>query len=306
MKRVTFALVTILLARSFMLAATPKNPPNFSLPVTYNFVTINYPDSEWDLAIGINDSGYIVGYQGLPNQKGFTLVPSESCPPACDFKPENYPGSTQTGVSGINNDNESNSNFETAGWWVDKTGNEHGFMRSAEAWIDVDYPGTIGNSLNGLNDNNVAAGAYRDGHGNSHPYIYSQPGNQYIPLIIPGSDNAWATGINDFGVIVGTYIDSSGVHGFEISGPNFISLNYPAATLTYVNGINNYGAIVGYFTDTSGYNHGFIYYGGMWEPLDDALAVGRTFVWGINDDFEIVGSCFVNLDSGFGFKATPE
>jgi probable HAF family extracellular repeat protein len=304
MNRIAFAVAAVLLLCSSLFAAPPKDLPLITLPITYSFTKINYPNSIFDLLLGINDDGYIVGFHGLEPEGGFTLVPSPGCPPKCDFKSENYPGSISTAVVGINNDND--PNFETAGYWVDKAGNYHGFMRNSKAWIDVDYPDTTDNELLGLNDNDVAAGYYEDGAGNDHPYIYSQPGNQYIPLIIPGSNSAWAADINDYNVIVGVYYDSSGdAHGFELN-PFFTALNYPAATQTWATGINNYGAIVGRFVDTSGEYHGFIYYGGTWEQLNDPDSVGATLAWGVNDNFDIVGYGNQFLFSFFGWEAIPE
>lgn len=264
MKRIAFATATILLACSFLFAAQPKNPPTITLPLTYSFVTINDSPNTYTELNGINDATYIVGYHGFNPQFGFTLLPSSSCPPACSFRTENYPGSISTEVFGINNDN--NPNFETAGFWLDKIYIYHGFMRNAGAWTDVDYPGTTNNFLLGLNDNDVAAGYYEGTDNKDYPYIYSQPGNQFTPLSIPGNDSAWAAGINDFNVIVGTYFDSANIpHGFEINGLTFTALNYPGAAATYANGINNAGAIVGFFYNAGW--HGFLYYGGSWEQL---------------------------------------
>jgi hypothetical protein len=286
MKRIALALTFALLVCSSLFAANPKDPPAITLPVTYYFLNIQYPADTLDVLLGINNAGYMVGQHGAEISRGFTIVPTDNCPPTCNFKPENYPGSIQTGVAGINNDY--GPMYETAGFWIDKAGTHHGFMRNSKAWIDVDYPGTTRNFLYGLNDNNMAAGFYYDGVFNAHPYIYSQPGNQYAPLFIAGVDSAWAYGINDYNQIVGTYYDPSGsYHGFEFS-PFFTALNYPGASDTYAMGINNYGAIVGYFHDAAGY-HGFIYYGGTWEQIDNPDAFGATYVSGINDIWYIVG-----------------
>jgi hypothetical protein len=297
MKRIALALTFALLVCSSLFAANPKDPPAITLPVTYTFVNINYPNSTATYFFGINNDGYI---GGVTNTKGFVVVPSSTCPPVCNFKTENYPGAVYTAVLGINND----YNFETAGSWRDKAGNYHGFLHNSGNWWDVVYPGTNNNQLYGLNDNNMAAGFYYDGAGKAHAYIYSQPGNQYVPLFISGSDNARAYDINDYNQIVGTYYDSSGyAHGFEFD-PFFTALNYPGATNTYASGINNYGAIVGSFYDSFFQMHGFIYYLGTWQQLDNPDSVGETIVFGINDDFEIVGRGKTS-DTTFGFEAIP-
>jgi hypothetical protein len=300
MKRIAIAVATAVLMSSSLFAAQPKtkDAPDVTLPLTYTFVTINYPHNSIDYLLGINDFGDIVGYAG--KGIGFTLPPSPTCPPKCTFKSENYPGAVDTGVFGINN----NDNLESGGAWIDKAGNSHGFLHNSNSWWDVDYPGTTYNRIYGLNDNDVAAGFYYDGDFNAHAYIYAEPGNQYIPILIPGNNDAWATGINDYNAVVGTYIDADGFdHGFEFS-PFFTVLDYPGAYDTWANGINNYGAISGYYFDDTGY-HGFVYYGGVWESINDPNSPGETFLWGINDYFDLVGWGDPVLDTAFGFVAYP-
>jgi hypothetical protein len=297
MKRIVFALATALLTCSSLFAAQPKSL--VTLPITYTFATITDPGNKTDYLLGIDDYGYIVGYAG--EGKGFTIVPSSTCPSKCTFKPENYPGAAYTGVFGINN----NNNLESAGTWIDKSGKYHGFLRNSNNWWDVVYPGTTNNYLYGLNDDNVAAGFYYDGDYNAHAYIYSQPGNQYTPLIIPGNDYAWASGINDYNTVVGTYIDSTGAsHGFVFT-PSFVALNYPGAYDTWATGVNNYGAISGYFYDEAGF-HGFVYYGGAWQEIDNPASPGETIVWGINDYFDLVGYGETSPSYYSGFLATPQ
>jgi probable HAF family extracellular repeat protein len=291
MKRIAFALATALLVCSSLFAAQRPGSSLFAnqkpgvAPDVFDFVNIPYPHDTFDQFLGVNNDLEIAGYHGATINKGFTYFLFDF------FAVENYPGSVQTQVIGINNDD----NVETCGFWIDKAGANHGFMHNSKAWNDVDYPGTTFNQLLGVNDNNVAAGYYMDGVGDFHPYIYSQPGNQFIPLFIPDTLSAQATGINDTDVIVGFYLDSEGVsHGFVLS-PFFTALNYPGSTSTQALGINNYGAIVGSFTDTEGATHGFLYYEGVWTQIDDPQGVGETIVNGINDEFVIVG--FINYSS---------
>jgi hypothetical protein len=64
----------------------------------------NVTDVTFNQALGINSSGMIAGYfgsgaAGLPNQ-GYTVAPPYA---QRNFTNENFPGSVQTQVTGINN-----------------------------------------------------------------------------------------------------------------------------------------------------------------------------------------------------------
>lgn len=303
MKRLAFALaIALFLFFSLFTAAQTKEQPLFSLPVPYNFVNVSYPHAIRTVLFGINLAGYTVGFHfsEATGNKGFTLSPSRN------FAPENYPGSIQTVVAGINSNFFLPGGYETSGWWNDKSHATHGFMHNSNTWTDVDYPGTAYNELQGMNDNDVAAGFYVDGVGDGHPYIYSQPGNQFTPLSVLQSTSAYATDINDSDEIVGFYVDMSGnVHGFAGFAPSsFAALNYPGAYNTYATGINSFGYVVGYYNDATGY-HAFIQLANQWEELDDPGAIDGTYAYGINDNFDIVGEA-INSSTTYGFVATPE
>ena len=70
---------------------------------TYTFTDIINPaDPTFNQELGINDNGVIAGYNGSgapghPNQ-GYTTTTAGTT-----FTPENFPGSVQTQVTGINN-----------------------------------------------------------------------------------------------------------------------------------------------------------------------------------------------------------
>jgi len=57
--------------------------------------------------------------------------------------------------------------------------------------------------------------------------------------------------------------------------------------LTVASGINDMGQIVGYYDNNSG-RHGFLYSGGFFNTLDDALAF-RSIPTGINSSGHVVG-----------------
>ena len=89
----------------------------------------------------------------------------------------------------------------------------------------------------------------------------------------PGGGTTTAWGINTAAQVVGSYDDSSGVHGFlrSVDG-SFTTIDDPNGvgnTLAYR--INDAGVIVGYYRDSSG-DHGFIATPAVPEPSTLVLA----------------------------------
>jgi len=120
------------------------------------FQTVNAPGAGFTQLLGINKFGTIAGYRGsgLPGHpnKGFTLVLPNT------FTEENFPGSVQAQVIGINN----NSVADTAGFYIDGSGANHGFLKVGGTFKTVDFSATTSvpkvNQLLGLNAHAQSAG----------------------------------------------------------------------------------------------------------------------------------------------------
>jgi probable HAF family extracellular repeat protein len=67
----------------------------------------------------------------------------------------------------------------------------------------------------------------------------------YTQIDFPGASMTEATGINTAGEITGLYEDSTGGHGFLLSGGVYTTIDYPGAQDSYLYGINDNGQIVG-------------------------------------------------------------
>jgi hypothetical protein len=112
---------------------------------TYTFQVANVQTDTFTQLLGINNAGIIAGYHGAgttpqnPN-KGFTLTLPNN------FVDENFPGSVQTQVVGINNKGN------TGGFFVDGNGTTHGFTAKNGVFTVVDAPNTAFNQVLGLND----------------------------------------------------------------------------------------------------------------------------------------------------------
>ena len=81
----------------------------------------------------------------------------------------------------------------------------------------------------------------------------------FTQIDVPGATVTNAFGINNAGQIVGTFLNSTGAHGFLDTGGRFTQIDVPGATATNAYGINDNGEIVGVVggVDVTG-SHGFI------------------------------------------------
>lgn len=279
----------------------------------YTFQTVNNPgDPNFNQLLGINNSGTIAGYFGdgntVPNN-GYTVAS-----PYKTFTPENFPGSAQTQVVGIN----SNATPTTVGFWVDGTGNNFGFVNQGGAFTTVANPGGASfNQLLGVNNSGIAAGFYT-ASGNNFGYTYNIGTQTFSPVNDPNGTSSTATGINNSGVVSGFYTDAAGnTHGFlDISGV-YHSYDDPSGNGmdTMFFGLNNKGQVVGSYMDAGGNTEGLVfnYMTNTWQTVDDpnasntaAFGVAGTTINGINDLGQVVGfySDGTNVD---GFVASvPE
>lgn len=306
-------LLPILVAAVFSLA-----PRGVEAATVYTFQTLNNPaDPTFNQLLGINNTGTIAGYFGSgsashPN-KGYTLTPPAS------YTNENFPGSVQTQVVGIN----SNASPTTVGFWIDGAQNNFGFVDQGNSFTTVSDPnvpttGTVVTQLLGVNGNNIAAGFYLDNVGNAQGFIYNIATSVFTPVNLPGSFNAvmtTVTGVSNSGEISGFYTDTgNAVHGFLDNGGTFTSLNDPnAVNNTMLLGVNNSGMVVGSYVDINGLTNGLVYNANTntWQTINDpsasataAFGVNGTTINGINDKGQLVGfySDGTNVD---GMLATP-
>lgn len=248
----------------------------------YSFQSIASPsDPTFTQLLGINDHQFIAGYFGsgqtvngvLHPNRGFVLALPNT------FTAENYPNSVQTQAVAINN------RGDTGGFYIDAAGATHGFLNVGGAFTTVDLPGTTFNQILGLNNRGQAAGYFQDAAGQFHAYIREPHG----AFLVPPIPNSQATGINDWGVVVGfTQPTTSTSNGFILQGNDLTILSYPGSTFTQALGVNDAGQIVGTYNDANGTTHGFVYQHGAFWSLDVPGATS-TVVNGINSFGRIVG-----------------
>ena len=281
---------------------------------TYTFQTLNNnADPTFNQLLGINNAGTIAGYfgsgaAGHPN-KGYTLVPPYG---QGNYTSENFPGSVQTQVTGLNDTGT------TVGFWSNSNNGvgldaNFGFTDVGGVFTNVNDPNTPAgavtfNQLLGVNDSNTAVGFYTDANGNNHGYTYNIGSKSFSSDINdPNGVSTTTAAINNAGLLVGFDTDAGGnTHGFVDNGGTFTDVNAPGASSTSLLGVNNNGLAVG-FAVTNGNMDGILYNigTGTFTPLDDPNGIGTTTFNGVNDLGQVVGFYVDSAGNTDGLLATP-
>lgn len=317
--RVTGVAGTTILASAALAASLAPAQAAPSAPaVHYSFKTINNNnDPTFNQLLGINDAGKIAGYfgsgaKGHPN-KGYTLTSPYH---QVNFVNQNFPGSKQTQVTGLNN-GDIQVGFYSKQNTASGSNNNFGFYSiNGTHFHKVNFPTKNPASppvdqLLGVNDSGLAVGFFLDAKGNSHGYLYDIPAHKYIsenPPLGTGVTSVTPTGINDPDSVCGFFTNSGGkTVGFLVrkSAPHLLILNKPGADATMPFGVNKFGLVVGVYTVGSK-NFGF-----TWDrthgftTIKDPNGPNQTFVNGVNSAGDLVGFYVGKNGNTNGFLAKP-
>ncbi len=283
------------------------------VPSGYHFQTVdNNRDVTFNQLLGINDLGVIAGYFGSgaashPNQ-GYQLLPPYQ---QGRYVNENFPGSLQTQVTGLNN------RGVTVGFWssmnnANLTNDNHGFVDVNGHFRTADFPTGAAASppvdqLLGVNDSDVAVGFWTDANGDNHGYEYDINHGRFRSVTQPGITSLTATAINNRGDVAGFFANGANSEGFLKTGHSFIDLAGPSGAVSVQPlGVNSRDEVVGFYTDAAGNDHGF-----TWTPaagyrtVDDPHGLGTTTINGVNDLGTLVGFYVDAAGNTDGFVATP-
>lgn len=169
-----------------------------------------------------------------------------------------------------------------------------GFV-NAPGFMPLNFPGAVRSTAVAVNDHGDVIGSYTyfDKTYVDGSYLYSA--DAYSSIVYPGSQLTVAKGINNSGVIVGTYFDGTQYYGFIDNNRVFIPFAIAGATNVYLSGINNNGQMVGGYL-VGGFWHSFVDTGGTLIPISYPGAPS-TQAYGINDAGQIVGT--YTLYSGY-------
>ena len=272
-------------------------------PQAFSFTSLNDPSAGpyyfnpgVDFA-AINDASDVLGYywdakelsHGFVYSNGGYTDLTDSSAITLQIDP---PGLYGTDVLAINDAGV------VVGYYTNAYGANHGFIYSNGTYSNLGDPSASIDTLAGgfedtyplaINNAGQVAGYYIDSNTDSdRGFIFSN--GTYTTLNDPLAGQGYEQGtravaINNFGVVVGDYVDASdNEHGFIYSNGTYTTLNDPLAATSSVQSINDAGVVIGTFTN----GRGFVYSNGTFTTLQDPGAV-ETIPLAINDAGEVVG-----------------
>jgi uncharacterized membrane protein len=158
----------------------------------YSFTTINFPGASETAALGINNSGQIVGSFNV-----FSALMTHGFLDTGSFTTVDVPGVTGgTSASGINNRGQIVGTFAGTGGFA------QGFLETGGSFSNIDFPGAQATLPRGINDSGQIVGYFNDTSG-IHGFL--DTGGSFSTINVPGAFRTFALGINNSGQIVGIY-----------------------------------------------------------------------------------------------------
>jgi hypothetical protein len=198
---------------------------------------------------------------------------------------------------------------EVAGYFIDPSGNSHGFIRSAAGVITtIDPPGNgnLGANISGIDESGDTVGAYFDSQNFEHSFLRSASGT--ITTFDPPNSSSGAQSINDSGIVAGGFVDVNGAHGYLRAPDGTFTTFDPTGSGTQIEivipyQINASGAVTGTYVDNNGVHHGFLRDPSGGVTILDAAGAGTaagegTELIGMNASGTIVGGIAVGEVNG--------
>jgi hypothetical protein len=154
----------------------------------------------------------------------------------------------------------------------------------------------------GINSSGVMVGFAEGGKNDFHGFDGKTNGKNVKLLTVPGGTiETLAFGINDSGVVVGSYLDSAAIyHGYMYQAGAYVSFDPPGSTATAAASITDDGIVCGNYTDASGQTHGFTMSGGAFTVYDYPEAASSVVV-GVGPGGEVVGNWTDSTNTQHGF-----
>ncbi len=295
------------------------------MATTYTFTNVINPgDPTFNQLLGINNSGVIAGYfgsgaAGSPNQ-GYTTTITN---PNSSFVSENFPGSVQTQVIGINDSGATVGFYAPTnngagldanyGFWANTTTTPGVFTSVNDPLTPPATTALPTNNLLDINNKGIAVGFYVNAKGNSRGYTFNTKTDAFSkPINFPGATSTQTAGINNVGDIVGSFTNNGGqtFSAFlDVSG-TFTKLDDPGMVSTQLFGINDHGLAVGDAVGPKGGMFGVTYNDATntWTSYHvgtDPSGLFATTFNGVNNNGDIVGFYVNKAGSTIGLLATP-
>ena len=217
------------------------------------------------------------------------LVRAIHADPPFHFASIDYPAAVLTNAQGIS------PGGDIVGTYIDKSGNQHGFLLSNGNFTSIDFPGATVTFARGISPNGDIVGSYSAAVGTQppatiHGFLLRQ--GMYSEVQFPGHLGTIAQRIMPNGDILGCLHDTdlmSTMYGFIRTAAGYTSI--PGVQASMNNGATPDGNhIVGLYTDMmTGLTHGYTIDYGTFAAFD-VPGSNLTNAWDINPESEIVGA----------------
>jgi uncharacterized membrane protein len=196
------------------------------------------PNSIQTFAYGIENNGRLVGaYYGADHAGAHGFLYFHGAVTTIDF-----PGATSTVAHGINDPQR------IVGEFKDSAGRWHGFFYDKGDFAPIDISGAVNTRAEGINNPGDIVGHFTDTTGHEHGFLQDRTGaKRTIDVPFARVTDTFLYGINSSGVMVGSYIDDTGTHGFVDVNGVFTTVDAPgtpAGVGTFVQGVNDNGQLV--------------------------------------------------------------
>jgi hypothetical protein len=202
-----------------------------------------------------------------------------------------FPGAVLTNAQGINDLGE------IVGFYTDRAGRTHGFVRSGELFRSIDYPRAEATQALGIGPAGDIVGTYqRPGEAGPiagavpiHGFLRTKRGG-FFKVDYPGHENTIAQRILPDGTILGCYHDGDrmmSMFGMAVSRRGFEQIVEP---MSMHNGATpDRQLIVGLYTDmVDNRGKAYVIRGGAFSPLEVPGAT-QTAAWDVSPSGLIVG-----------------
>jgi hypothetical protein len=246
------------------------------------FTTFDVPGAGGfgSLPIALNLEGAIVGYYTDSNYSFHAFLRRPDGKFTTWIGPDECTGNGSEGCYGSAAFNI-NAFGTIAGGFQDNGGNlvSHGLIRNPDGTLTTfEAPGAGAGTdqgtgcpgcAPGLNQWGAIAGTYADSNNVQHGFLRS-PNGRFTTFDAPdagtgiyegtGCPADCPTSLNDWGAIMGTYIDSNFVYHGYLRTPDgkIVTVDPSGSVLTWSSGMNDLGAITGYYLVSNGVYHGFL------------------------------------------------
>jgi hypothetical protein len=242
-------------------SGTPSDPSHgFSSSEPYTkFKTLNFPLAVNTVATSLSNTRIVAGYFednstghhtfGFMRNRGVWTYYK-------DFK-------TPKGPESVNELLGVNDSDIAVGFYKDSYGNDIPYELASGHYLALHPPGAVTAMATGINQPGDITGVETLASGLTEGWLLRN--GTYSQFLYPGASSTQAFAINHSAVVVGSYVDSAGTHGFILtkpgnpSGQSWQSIDEPNAVgTTVVTSINDHDAISGWYVDSSGNTDGFV------------------------------------------------